>query len=79
MEFRLKWMILYWFSHPFIHPTAISYMCEDIGIISRSQNSLHANGSSRASGAMEPKTSRLLDEKQYPSMVIGLEAHLPKL
>ncbi|KAL6321574.1 hypothetical protein AAG906_024567 [Vitis piasezkii] len=53
MEFRLKWMILYWFSHPFIHPKTINYMCEDIGIISRSQNSLHANGSSRASGAME--------------------------
>ena len=58
LEFRLKWMILYWFSHPFIHPKPISCMCEYIGIISRSLNSLHANGSNRASGAVKPKASR---------------------
>ena len=68
MKFRLKWMILYWFSYPFIHPKTISYMCEDIGIISRSQNSLHANGSSRASGAMEPKASRSIRLSEENSM-----------
>ncbi|KAL6321566.1 hypothetical protein AAG906_021805 [Vitis piasezkii] len=68
MKFRLKWMILYWFSHPLIHPKTISYMCEDIGIISRSQNSLHANGSSRASGAMEPQASRSIGLSEENSM-----------
>ncbi|WKA06781.1 hypothetical protein VitviT2T_024665 [Vitis vinifera] len=68
MKFRLKWMILYWFSYPFIHPKTISYMCEDIGIISRSQNSLHANGSSRASGAMEPQASRSIGLSEENSM-----------
>ena len=68
LEFSLKWMTVYWFSHPFIHPKPVSCMREDIGIISRSQNSLHANGSSRASGAMEPKSSRSMRLSEENSM-----------